>query len=92
MADQTATDSNTEQISRYIPIKINNPVVVTNDEGRILGSAIITFTEGGIQAEIYLDKNCPETFDLDINPERIKQEIWGQICKDALNIEIVLHT
>ena len=90
--EKVATDSSVRTKSFFIGVPVQNPVEVRNDMGEALGSAVVTFADGGLQVEFHLDRNRPETFDMEVNPERVKKEVRGLLDEDGLDLSITLHT
>jgi hypothetical protein len=60
-------------------VPIENPVPVVDAAGRPLGSAVVSYTDDGFVAEVHLDKNRPETFDLEVNPDRARVSVRGKL-------------
>lgn len=73
MADRIIDDS-TKLLQRtaLLQFPIQNPFKVMNVEGKVIGSATVSLTEGGLKVELFLDQHTPEAFDIEVDPSRVK--------------------
>lgn len=73
-------------------VPILNPVPVVDAQGQPLGSATVSYTSEGLSAEVYLDRHRPESFDLDVNPDRARITVRGNLDGAGLLLVITIDT
>lgn len=65
----------TEEVSKgrrvVLSIPVQNPAPVFDSQGKMLGCAFIE----GMVVELHLDRNRPETLDLEVHPETLKATV-----------------
>jgi hypothetical protein len=88
----------TEEVSRsgeaVIALPVVNPVVpVYDSDGKLLGSGNVE----GVLVKLHLDRNRPETFDFEVQPETLRGRIvvysmkWGAHEGYKLEFRIILE-
>jgi hypothetical protein len=65
-------------------LDIRNPVPVYDAAGRPLGSAVLEFVSGGLQARLFLDTHKPEAFDLANDSNRCRFGLSANITDGEL--------
>ena len=71
----TEQDVNLKEFDvRFEPV-IENPFKVFNDIGQPIGTAVLSFVEGGIKLHFILDSHNPEVFDLEVDPKRVSAQV-----------------
>lgn len=62
-----------------LPLAPENPFSVISDEGKLLGSATVLVVPGGLALRLILDPHNPESFDLDVEPDRTRFRVEAAI-------------
>ena len=80
-------DKNTKllYITVAMPINVDGPVFVLDSNGKPLGSAVLTFTHGGLQARLFLDPHNPVAFDLANEPDRCTFKLHARIVDGVMD-------
>lgn len=69
-----------------MPINIEpNPVFVYGSGGKVIGSAVLEFVKGGMQARLILDAHNPEAFDLANEPGRCTFKLMARILNGEMD-------
>jgi hypothetical protein len=58
--------------------------ICSHVDERRLGSATITFVEGAVQAELFLDAHTPEGFDVEVSPDKLNPTIDLSLTADGM--------
>jgi hypothetical protein len=68
-----------------LPLVVDNPVFVYDSQGKPLGSAVLSFVHGGMQARLFLDAHNPVSFDLANEPERCVFKLHARIVDGTVD-------
>jgi hypothetical protein len=85
--ERIITEQNTKLTDIVMDMKVSiiNPVPVCSTEtGKFLGTAVLEFVNGGVQARFFLDAHTPEAFDLAQEPDRCRFGLVGALVGGEL--------
>lgn len=57
--------------------------VRSRDDGKVLGSAMVKFVDGALDAQVFLDAHTPEAFDLEQEPGKLRPDIELSLSFDG---------
>jgi len=66
-------------------VEVDGPVFVYDSNGKPLGSALLSFVHGGIQARLFLDAHNPVAFDLVNEPTRCVFKLHSRIVDGTMD-------
>ena len=76
----------------FMRLPVFHPVPVCDRKGSLLGSAVVELVPGGLSVSMTLDKNRPESFDIELDDRRVSIEVCGGFDKQGLKLSIVVDT
>lgn len=88
MNDERMGDETTKltDVEVGMPLTIEpNPVFVYGHNGKVIGSAVLSFVSGGMQARLILDAHNPEAFDLANEPSRCAFSLHARIVNGVMD-------